>query len=500
MLRPMPKTEKLPHALYTAAQVRELDRIAIEEFEIPGDLLMERAGAAAYRQIRQRWPQARDITVVVGTGNNGGDGFVVARLGQQAGLKVRVLQLGDVNKISGSARLHLERFRQAGGEIEEFHELPLKTDLIVDGIFGTGLERDVSGYWADAVQLINRHRAPVLALDIPSGLHADHGQVLGDAVMADVTVTFIGLKRGQFTGEGPACCGELLFDALEVPARIYGRQLHGARRLDWQSRVGQIGRRSRTAHKGHFGHVLVIGGDHGFGGAARLAAEAAARVGAGLVSVATRTEHVAPILSARPELMAHGVDSAEQLEPLLRKASVIAIGPGLGQGDWGRALWHKVRETARPLVVDADALNLLAEDPMRRDDWVLTPHPGEAARLLGVCAVDARDDRFGTLDALVKRFGGKMVLKGAGTLTHVTTNKPPGVCSDGNPGMASGGMGDVLTGIIAGLLAQGWHLDDAVEHGVCLHAAAADRAAKDGERGLLASDLFAHLRPLLNAQ
>lgn len=496
--RVMPKTSQLPHALYRAEQVRALDRATIDDFGIPGAELMARAGAAAFDVLRERWPEARNITVVVGTGNNGGDGFVVAALARDAGLTARVLQLGDPERIGGDARLHARAYADAGGEWRAFDALPARTDLVVDAIFGTGLERPVEGRWAEAIDAINRARVPVLALDIASGLHADTGRVLGTAIRADATISFIGLKVGLCTGEGPACSGALYFDALEVPAQVYARQIHAARRLDWHKQAQLLTPRSRSAHKGAFGHVLVVGGELGMGGAARLAAEAAARSGAGLVSLATRPEHVAAVLAARPEVMAHGVDGAHGLDPLLARASVVAIGPGLGQGDWGRALWARVLDSDRPLVVDADALNLLAADPQQREDWILTPHPGEAARLLGCSAAEVQADRLAAADALVRRYGGVVVLKGAGSVVASAANRPPAICTDGNPGMASGGMGDVLTGLIAGLLAQGLAPEDAAEAGVCLHGAAGDRAALLGERGLLAGDLLAEIRGLVS--
>ena len=245
--------------------------------------------------------------------------------------------------------------------------------------------------------------------------------------------------------------------------------------------------------------MLVIGGNHGFGGAARLAAEAALRVGSGLVSLATRPQHIAAVLASRPEIMAHGVDGPQALQPLLRQATVVAIGPGLGQDDWARGLWAAALDARRPLVVDADALRLLATEPTRREDWVLTPHPGEAAALLGVCNAELNARRLGAAHQLQGRYGGNVVLKGAGSVVAGEGSAPPAVCSDGNPGMASGGMGDVLTGVIAGLLAQGLDLRDAAECGVCLHAAAADVAvAEGGERGLLGTDVIAQLRRLVN--
>ncbi|MDE2089857.1 MAG: NAD(P)H-hydrate epimerase, partial [Gammaproteobacteria bacterium] len=286
----------LPLALYRAEQVRELDRVAIQEYGIPGAVLMERAGSAAFGVLRQRWPQARAITLLCGIGNNGGDGFVVARRARETGLDVRVLQLGDASRLHGDALSAARALQAAGVEIHPWKNQRLDgVDVIVDALLGTGLEREVSGTWREAIEAVNAGAARVLALDIPSGLHADSGAALGAAVRADVTVTFIGLKQGLFTGAGPDHCGAVVFNDLQVPVEIYSRVAPGAVRIGHEDLMAALRPRPRTAHKGHYGHVLVIGGEHGMAGAARLAAEAAARVGAGLVSVATRAAHAVAI-------------------------------------------------------------------------------------------------------------------------------------------------------------------------------------------------------------
>lgn len=486
----------LPHDLYRAAQVRELDRQAIEHGGVAGNTLMERAGHAAFDLLHRRWPAARRVAIVCGVGNNGGDGFVVARLARAAGLEVALYQMGEAARLRGAA---LDAARQAGMTAQPLTVGALRhCDVVVDALLGTGLSGEVRDEWHGAITAMNNSGRPVLALDIPSGLDADSGASLGGAVRATATITFIALKQGLLTGAGPACCGELYFADLDVPAQVYQRVPATARRLDLAQFATYLAPRPRDAHKGDCGHVLVVGGDHGCAGAVRLAAEAAARTGAGLVSVATRSVHAAAITAARPELMCHGVESAAELEPLLRRATVIVLGPGLGLAAWGQQMLAKVLQARLPLVVDADALNLLALDPLHRKDWVLTPHPGEAGRLLDESPAEVQQNRFAAAAGLQASFGGVVVLKGPGTLV-LGNDGMPGICAGGNPGMASGGMGDVLSGIIGGLIAQGLALREAAGAAVCLHAAAADAAAQaDGERGLLASDLFSHLRRLLN--
>jgi NAD(P)H-hydrate epimerase len=279
---------------------------------------------------------------------------------------------------------------------------------------------------------------------------------------------------------------------------VYSCEVAAARRIDWAQQASRLGPRARTAHKGDFGHVLVVGGAPGMSGAARLAGEAALRAGAGLVTVATHPSHAAVLNLTRPELMVAPVSDPQDLAPLVARATVIAVGPGLGRDAWGRNLWSSVRGLDRPLVVDADALNLLGEEPVQGPEWILTPHLGEAARLLGVPIAAVARDRPAAADALQSRFGGVVVLKGAGTLIQAGRARPLAVCSDGNPGMATAGAGDVLTGVIGALRAQGLEAEEAACAGVCLHAAAGDRAARAGERGLIAGDIVAALRAIAN--
>ena len=492
----------LPSSLYRARDVRELDRRAIEEEGIPGIELMERAGLESFRVLRERWPAARRVTVFAGPGNNGGDGFVVARLAAREGLSVSVRLIGDATRIGGDAGTAYRRMLEAvpGPALHSGHEVAENADIVVDALFGTGLAREVSGPAAAAVCAMNASPAPILALDVPSGIHADTGRVLGHAVRAAATVSFIGLKQGLFTREGRECAGAIAYRDLGVPAHVFERVTASARRVAFEDCAGLLGPRPRDAHKGRFGHVLVVGGDHGFAGAARLAGEAAARTGAGLVSVATRPGHVGALVGSRPEMMVHGIESPDALDPLLDRASVVAVGPGLGRGEWGASLLERVVAADRSLVVDADAINLLASGTVA---WphdaaravVYTPHPAEAGRVLGKPAAVLESDRFSTARALAESHPGAWLLKGAGTIV-AGPGTLPRVCEGGNPGMASGGMGDVLTGVVAALLAQGCGALDAASAGACLHAAAADSAARDGERGMLASDVVAALRRL----
>jgi hydroxyethylthiazole kinase-like uncharacterized protein yjeF len=485
-----------PRLLYTAAQVRELDRIAIEDHGVDGYVLMCRAGAAAFNLLRARWPHARVIKVFCGSGNNGGDGYVLARLAVQAGLDSEVVAVGRAK--SPSAIQACKDYKDAGGRIRDFDlKILNESDLLVDGLLGTGLTKALGGDYAQVARHVNTVGKTVLGLDVPSGLNADTGCIMGDIIRCDATVTFIGAKLGLFTGEGPAVAGAVVFDDLDVPPVIYAGVDPAARIIVPQVDGIGLSRRGRTLHKGLAGRVLIVGGGEGMPGSVRMSAQAAYRVGAGLVQVASFPDHVHQITAGCPEIMAVGVGIPGDLDSALAQADVVAIGPGLGTTEWARALLARVLETRLPLVVDADALNLMVDAEIRRDNWVLTPHPGEAGRLAGIGTSAVQADRPETVAALRNRFGGVIVLKGSGSLVN---DGELWLCDRGNPGMASGGMGDVLTGIISGLAAQGQHLSAAARYGVWLHATAADQAAlQGGEIGLMATDLLACLRKIINA-
>jgi len=492
--------EYLPEALYGAGAVREADRRASALTGLSGGTLMERAGQAAFDLLRERFPRAHQPVVVCGPGNNGGDGYVLARVARAAGLAVRVMTVAEADRLQGDARAAWERWQQAGGETGRFASTGLSGgDVIVDALFGTGLERPLEGVWREALTAINASGRPVLALDMPSGLQADTGHVLGTAVRATVTLSFIGLKAGLFTSEGREHSGLILFDDLGVPAGVFDGLAPIARRLTASRLRGLLRPRRRHAHKGDAGRLLVIGGQPGMPGAVRLAGEAACRAGAGLVVVATHPAHAATVSGACPELISVGCESPEDIGRLTRQANVLALGPGLGQSDWSQALWMAALAAPVPLVMDADALNLLAATPRRRPDWVLTPHPGEAARLLGVSAAEIEADRPAAVRAIADRYGGVCVLKGSGSLVAAERSSDLWLCDRGNPGLAVAGSGDVLTGVIAALLAQGLAPLDAARLGVWAHAHAGDHIAGDGELGIRASDLLLPLRAILNA-
>ncbi|MDH5472865.1 MAG: NAD(P)H-hydrate dehydratase [Gammaproteobacteria bacterium] len=489
---------QIPNQLYSVTATRQLDKIAIEDFKIPGYSLMSKAGDAVFKVLQNEFPLAKRILVCCGAGNNAGDGYVVARLAHKAGLDVDLVSLTDVSKLTGDAQQAYRDWKSLGHQLSRITaELLDHVDVIVDALLGTGVDREVTGDWKKLIDQINNATTPVIAVDVPSGLNADTGDVFGVAVKADVTVSFIAQKKGLFTYMGPEYSGRLFFYDLNVPPAVYKSVVSDAALLDWDNLKTQFVKRHKNSHKGDFGHVLVIGGDYGMAGAVRLAGEAALRTGAGMVTVLTRPEHVSVITAGCPELMVVGSGKGHIPQDLLTKIQSIVIGPGLGRDSWSMNLLAQVLQTRIPKLVDADALNLLTIEDPARDDWVLTPHPGEAARLLELSSKDIQQNRFWAVDELQQQYGGVIVLKGCGSLIRYQ-GAVADVCPYGNPGMSTAGMGDVLSGVIGALIAQGFSLAAAARTGVCLHARAGDLAAQQGERGMKASDLFAEIRTLVN--
>lgn len=485
--------------LFDSAAARALDAQASALAAEGGWDLMSQAGQAAWQCLLQHWPQAQRIGVVVGAGNNGGDGLVLARHALQAGREVRVVAMPGRPPSTALAQRAASDFSAAGGSVIDFDGALPQADIWVDALFGLGFDRAPEGSAQALIVALTTQAAPVLALDVPSGVDADRGAVPGVAVRAALTLQFIVAHRGLYTGDALDHCGQKHLAPLQVPAAAWQGVAPAAEHWTQARLPALLPPRRANTHKGESGHVLCVGGNHGSGGAIAMAAEAALRAGAGLLSLGTRRDHVGPLLARLPEAMTHALEDSDALPALLDKAKVVAIGPGLGQDEWARALFARVLASPRPLVLDADALNLLAQDPRALPAAILTPHPGEAARLLGCSTADVQSDRYTAAQALVERLHAVVVLKGAGSIVAAPGQRPRLIAA-GNPGMAVGGMGDLLTGIIASLRAQGLPAFDAAAAGALLHALAGDRAAADGARGLLPTDLLAPLRRLANPE
>ncbi len=499
-------SQPLPVSLYTAEQVRELDRIAIEAFGIEGFELMNRAGKDAFNTLCSKWPQLlkgdKSLQIFCGAGNNGGDGYIVAGLAKQHGIPVSVCAIKPVNELKGDAKRAWSFCHNLGVDVQPFdHSVKVFGDVIVDAMLGTGLKGDVRGDFRLAIEKINLSNKPVLAIDIPSGLCADSGSVLGAAINAVATVTFIGMKQGLLTAMGPLQAGELVFSGLDVPESVYKHQESQCQRISHSTVSGVIRKRPKHAHKGMYGSVLLVGGNYGMPGAVIMAAEAAMACGAGRVTVLTRSEYLSALAVRIPEVMATSVNSGDDFKQLVKNKDAIVIGPGLGQDRWALNLLQASLAAELPLLIDADALNLIADDSQllcnRKFPIILTPHPGEAARLLNTSASTIQDNRFDSVVTIQQRFGVTAVLKGAGTL--IASEEGIRLCSSGNPGMAVAGMGDVLSGVIGALLGQGLSAHQAATLGVWLHSSAADDVVlEQGEVGMLATTLIPYIRNRLN--
>jgi NAD(P)H-hydrate epimerase len=489
--------KSIPHSVWSADWLRTAEKQAADYLGLTLYELMQRAGAAAFNLARELYPHTQHWLVACGYGNNGGDGYVVARLAQAAGIHVTLLALESDKPLPEEAACAREAWLDAAGVIHAAeHPWPEDIDLVIDGVLGTGINSAPRDAAVSLIEKCNQHSAPIIALDIPSGLLAETGATPGAVINASHTLTFIALKPGLLTGKARDVVGQLHFHALGLEAWLQG-QTAPISRVDSAQLAGWLPVRKPTSHKGTNGRLVIIGGDHGTAGAIRMTGEAALRAGAGLVRVLTRLENVAPLITARPELMVQEL-TPQALDESLEWADVVVIGPGLGQQEWGKKALQKVENSRKPMLWDADALNLLAINPDKRQNRVITPHPGEAARLLNCSVSQIESDRLLSADRLVKRYGGIVVLKGAGTVV-VSQNGECALVDVGNAGMGSGGMGDVLSGIIGALLAQKLTPYDAVCAGCVAHGAAADVLAhRYGMRGMLASDLLSTLYPFVN--
>lgn len=478
----------LPRPIYPVAAIREIEALALPGAHPP---LMERAGAAAARLARGLVAPGGSVLIACGPGNNGGDGLVMARLLQDAGHPVYVALGGDPERLPPDAAQALARWRAAGGEV--YPELPTNGHwaLVVDALFGIGLQRPITGRYADWIEHLNKLAAPRLALDIPSGLEADSGRCMGVCFAATHTLTFIALKPGLLTLDGPDYCGEIhvadLDLATESQLAASGHELSPA------AFAHHLHLRRRNTHKGSYGDVGVIGGAPGMVGAALLAARAAAHLGAGRVLVGLQDSQALAVDVLHPELMFRPAADLVQTPGL----GALAVDPGLGQSDAATELLQQALIQPVALVLDADALNLIARHEAfqstlahRSSPSLLTPHPAEAARLLGVSTAEIQHDRLAASLALARRYHCPVVLKGSGSLV-AAPNGRWWINTTGNPAMATAGMGDVLSGLIAALLAQDWPALTALQAGVHLHAQAGDEYCAEHQLdcGLLASEI-----------
>jgi len=493
----------LPDDLYSADAVRQMDRYVIDEMGVDGFGLMQTAAHAAFRSMVRRWPDCGPVLVLCGAGNNGGDGYLVAANAARHGFTVSCIAVAPTEKLAGDARKAWQKAVADGAEVRELSAIDEsaldasfeQAGLIVDALLGTGVSGAPREPFASVIARCNASGLPVLAVDVPSGLNATTGFAAGDVVRATMTVTFTGLKSGLFTGQGPAVCGEVVFDSLGTENDIDASgQFPVACLRNWEAVGRWLPERAANAHKGRFGHVLIIAGDRGFGGAGLMAAEAAARSGAGLVSLATRPEHIPAALARCPSVMVHGLIHGSELPPLLEAASVVVCGPGIGKSAWGQQMLQQVLASDKPRVLDADALNLMAARvAVPSDHQVLTPHPGEAARLLACTVAEVEVDRMAAARKLQSVYGGVVLLKGAGTVI-ASGSQTVDIVSGSNPGMATGGMGDVLAGILGAMCGQLDDLARATILGACAHLAAADRASESrGYIGLIPADVIDNL-------
>jgi len=503
------------HCTYSAKQVLQNESLVAQHQQLALYQLMERAGSAAFEQLQQHWPKANSVLVLCGKGNNGGDGFIIARLAHLANIHVTVLLTCEIKSIKGDALRAYQSMASAGvtdivtANLIEQVKL-FSGDVIVDALFGIGFYGSLALPMQQLVTAININKADVLSVDIPSGLCANTGFVEDSfAIIAKVTVTFIVYKQGLLTGQAANFVGELILADLLL-GTSFKQQVtchhYFQKEFPLSDGASLLKKRLNTSHKGTIGQILAIGGGVGMPGAIRLASEAALRCGAALVAVCCHQDNQALVFNGRPELMLAPSDAQQLVNSSpMNKANVLLLGPGLGQTMWSKSLFDLVIATfiqnknqhANSLVLDADALTLLSKSAQFCSRWVLTPHPKEAAMLLGCNTATIEADRFYAVQAIAKKYGGICILKGAGTL--ISDGQTVVINSTGNAGMASGGMGDVLSGIIAALILQTENYFVASCLAVYIHGAAGDIiAGRQGQRGMLASDLFVPLQRLVN--
>jgi len=506
--------------LVTAAEMREMDRKTIEDFGLPGQVLMENAGRKAIDMFMAEFPEinSKKICILAGRGNNGGDALVMARYLLNKAKTVNTFVCTARDKLKGDALTNLILLetlcREKGGQhlffipdadaFEKFRSSIGHHDLFVDGLLGTGLNTPVRGFFKEVITTVNKTARPVFSLDIPSGLDADTGMPLGICINARATATFGFAKAGHFLGNARAFTGHLKVMDIGIPDYIAASCPPRLQVLQPSTIAPLFPPRDTHGHKGTWGHVMIIAGSRGKSGAAILAANAAVAAGTGLVTLAvpdaindtvetcTLEAMTAPLPDGGKGYLTY--TALDTIQDLARNKSALALGPGLGtHEDTRKLVTALVEKTDLPLILDADALNCIAPDPSllkkRKAPTILTPHPGEMARLTGRSVQEIQADRLGSAREFAAAYQVILVLKGAGTITALPHGKAF-FCPTGTPGMASGGMGDVLTGIIAGLTAQGLSPADAARAGTFLHGACGDlMARKKGPWGIPASEM-----------
>jgi ADP-dependent NAD(P)H-hydrate dehydratase / NAD(P)H-hydrate epimerase len=511
--------------LVTADEMQKMDKKTIESFGIPGRTLMESAGRGAYAMLINTFPDipSKRIGVIAGRGNNGGDAFVVARYLMEKNIHTTVFIIGSKSKISGDAKANLDLveklIKEKKGssasdasltEIISRDDLKINksklmhNDLFVDGIFGTGLNSDVRGIFKDIITMLNSSKSPVFSIDIPSGLSADTGKPCGVSINAAATATFAHPKPGHILHPGDKHTGELEVVDIGIPNFVTDEFNPKLFLLEEKDIKTFFPERNSESHKGNFGHVLILAGSPGKTGAAALASNAAMRCGTGLVTLGIPQSLNTSIEPQVTEAMTYPLpddgtgiltESAfEKIIELVKDKDAVAIGPGIGTDKKTKTLLEKLLETIDiPMIMDADSLNLIAKKPQilkkAKSDIILTPHPGEMARLASAATKEIQENRLQSARDFSDQFKITLVLKGANTIVSLPDQKAY-ICPTGNPGMASGGMGDVLTGIIAGLRAQGFSSEDAATIGVFIHGSCGDMLAESiGAFGFLASDM-----------
>lgn len=471
--------------LYLRDQVYRLDQKAMSLDAQSSLQLMFKAASAVWKAILQRWPETQHILVLAGSGNNGGDAFALANIARQQGYAVTLMSMGDLHRQSAESLHYHQLWLAAGGEITAWSGECPPCDLIVDGLLGIGLNKTLDNHWQSLITMINTQPVPRVCIDIPSGLNADTGVAMPCAIKADLTVSFIAAKLGCWLADGPDHCGERLFDSLGISSTALNSETPVCKAMHHHN-IELPPRRSANSHKNQFGHVLVVGGARGMSGAVRLAGMAALRAGAGLVSVCVHPDNYLALAAADPELM---VGVWDELDHLMARATVIIVGPGLGQSETSGRLLNKLSRCRLPILVDADALHADFLDSLQSDKIVITPHPGEAARLLSSLPALVQQDRLHSVQQLASRFKASCVLKGSGTLVG-QSEQALSICINGHPGMATAGSGDVLSGLIGALLGQGLEPLQAARSGVYVHALAAEHFAREQvAEGLISSDI-----------